>query len=40
MSQYRKDFREVQSEYYWSLPRVLFMAAFGVAALCGVLYRA
>lgn len=23
MSEYRKDFREVQSEYYWSLPRVL-----------------
>jgi hypothetical protein len=38
MSQYRKDFREAQREYYWSLPRVLFMAAFGVAALCGVLF--
>lgn len=34
MSDYRKDFREFQGDYYWSLPRILFMTACGVGALC------
>ena len=34
MSDYRKDFKSVQSDYYWSLPRVVLMALFGVAGLC------
>ena len=33
MSDYRKEFREFQGDYYWSLPRVLFMGTLGIAAL-------
>lgn len=31
--QYRKEFREVQSDYYWSGPRVFLMTVFGIALL-------
>lgn len=34
MNEYRKDFREFQGDYYWSLPRILFMGICGIAALC------
>lgn len=33
MSDHRNEFRTVQREYYWSVPRVLFMAAIGIAVL-------
>lgn len=37
MSQeYRKEFREFQGNYYWSLPRVLFMGIVSIALLCGI----
>lgn len=36
MSDYRKDFREVQSEYYWSAPRLFGMGFVGLALLCGL----
>ncbi len=31
--QYRDDFRSVQSDYYWSGPRVFLMIVFGIALL-------
>lgn len=34
MSNYRNDFREVQRDYFWSLPRVLVMAICGFVCLC------
>lgn len=34
MSEYRKEFREAQSEYYWSLPRVV-VAIFAALVLLG-----
>lgn len=33
MSNYRDDFRSGQREFYWSLPRVFFMALFVFIAL-------
>lgn len=33
---YRKDFREIQGDYYWSLPRAFLMTLCGVALLCAV----
>jgi hypothetical protein len=36
MSEYRKDFREAQSEYYWSMPRVAFGLFIGLIVLGGV----
>lgn len=33
MSEYRKDFREFQREYYWSVPRLVFMGVLAVALL-------
>lgn len=34
MNEYRKDFREAQSEYFWSLPRVM-VALFAAVILFG-----
>lgn len=36
MNQYRKDFNEMQGDYYWSAPRVFFMTILGMALLCMV----
>lgn len=33
MNEYRKDFREVQSEAYWSLPRIALFLFLAVAVL-------
>ena len=35
---YRKDFREVQGDYYWSLPRVFFMVIAGLTLFCGAIF--
>lgn len=35
MNEYRKEFREAQSEFYWSLPRVL-VGVFAILILFGV----
>ncbi len=35
MSQYRKDFREVESEAFWSLPRVAFLLFAAVVVFGG-----
>lgn len=35
MSEYRKDFREAQGDFYWSLPRIFF-AVFAALILFGV----
>lgn len=34
MSNYRKDYREFQREYYWTLPRAFFASVIGIACLC------
>lgn len=36
MSDYRKDFRDGQREFYWSMPRVFFMALFAFVALAAL----
>jgi hypothetical protein len=36
MSDYRRDFREAQSEYYWSFPRVALALFLGLCALSAV----
>lgn len=36
MSDYRKDFRETQREYYWTLPRVLTGGLAGLVVLGGL----
>ncbi len=36
MSDYRKEFREAQREYYWTLPRAVFMALTGIVILCAI----
>lgn len=33
MNDYRRSYREVQSEYYWTLPRVVFALFIGMALL-------
>ncbi len=33
MSNYRDGFKEVKREYYWTLPRLFFMALFGLLAI-------
>lgn len=33
MNEYRKDFREFQREYYWSMPRLFFMGLLVLIAL-------
>jgi len=34
MKQYRDDYREIERDYFWTLPRFLFAAALGLASLC------
>jgi hypothetical protein len=34
--QYRKDFREVQGDYYWSVPRVFFMVICALLLICSI----
>jgi hypothetical protein len=36
MTEYRKDFREFQREFYWSMPRVLIMVALTVVCLATI----
>jgi hypothetical protein len=36
--QYRKDFREAQSDYYWSAPRVFVASVVGISLLCGAIF--
>ena len=36
MSEYRKDFRELQREYYWTFPRMLVMFLLIIACLGGI----
>jgi hypothetical protein len=31
---YRNDFKKVQGDYYWSVPRLFFMSIFGLVFLC------
>lgn len=38
MSNYRKDFREAQREYYWSLPRVILMILAALVFFAGVIF--
>jgi len=33
MAEYRKDFREIQREYYWSVPRIFMMLLLAVIGL-------
>ncbi len=40
MSDYRKDFRELEREYYWSIPRVLGMSVAVIAGLCAIAFGA
>lgn len=36
VSQYRKDFREFQGDYYWTLPRLFFISVATVALICAL----
>ena len=36
MGNYRDEYREVQREYFWTLPRALFAGVCGLAALVAV----
>jgi hypothetical protein len=38
MSDYRKDFREMQRDYYWSAPRIFVMSVVGLVLLCGAIF--
>ena len=33
---YRDDYRAVQSDYFWTLPRALFAGAIGLAGICAI----
>jgi hypothetical protein len=36
MSNYRNEYRQIQREYFWTLPRAIFAGAIGLAALCAI----
>jgi hypothetical protein len=38
MSDYRKEFRAFERDYYWSAPRVLLMSIAGLLLLCGTVF--